>query len=319
MNDIRRAAEILRRGGLVAFPTETVYGLGADASSREAMACLYRVKRRPADHPVIVHFADSEHAFAWAREVPESARTLAERFWPGPLTLILKRADHVGDFVTGGQDTVGVRVPAHSLAHELLVEFAGEEGVRRFSGVAAPSANRFGRVSPTTAQHVRDDLGEDVDFVLDGGPCGVGIESTIVDVSRGAPAVLRPGGISVADLESALGMKLSVPDAGAPRVSGSLETHYAPNTPARLVRSAALDEEITRYGSRAAVLAFAAPDPRVDNWLRMPGAPEAYARRLYAALRELDQSGCQVILIEAPPNAPEWGAVLDRLQRAARS
>jgi L-threonylcarbamoyladenylate synthase len=160
------------------------------------MARLYRVKRRPADHPVIVHFADAERAFQWAREVPESAHALAEKFWPGPLTLILNRADHVGGFVTGGQDTVGVRVPAHPLAHELLVEFSGEEGGRRFSGVAAPSANRFGRVSPTTAQHVRDDLGEDVDFVLDGGPCGVGIESTIVDVSRGAPvsAWRTPGG-----------------------------------------------------------------------------------------------------------------------------
>lgn len=317
MNEIRRAAEILRRGGLVAFPTETVYGLGADASSRVAMARLYRVKGRPADHPVIVHFADAERAFGWARDVPQTARALAAKFWPGPLTLILKRAGHVGDFVTGGQDTVGVRLPAHPLAHQLLMEFAGEEGGRRFSGVAAPSANRFGRVSPTTAQHVRDDLGDDVDYVLDGGPCGVGIESTIVDMSRSAPVLLRPGGLPVADLESALGMKLSVPGRGAPRVSGSLETHYAPKTPARLVRSTMLGEEISRHGSGAAVLAFAAPDPRVDYWLRMPGEPENYARQLYAALRELDQSGCEVILIEAPPEAPGWSAVLDRLRRAA--
>ena len=319
MNDIRRAAEILRRGGLVAFPTETVYGLGADASSREAMARLYRVKGRPADHPVIVHFADAERAFQWARGVPESARALAEKFWPGPLTLILNRADHVGGFVTGGQDKVGVRVPAHPLAHELLVEFSGEEGGRRFSGVAAPSANRFGRVSPTTAQHVRDDLGDDVDYVLDGGPCGVGIESTIVDLSRSAPALLRPGGLPVADLESALGMKLSVPGGCAPRVSGSLETHYAPRTPARLLRAAALGAEIKAHGRFAAVLAFADPDPNAGYWLRMPGEPENYARRLYAALRELDQSGREVILIEAPPDAPEWSAVLDRLRRAAAS
>ncbi len=311
MSDVRRAAEILRRGGLVAFPTETVYGLGADASSREAMARLYRVKGRPANHPVIVHFADAEHAFRWASEVPDSARTLAARFWPGPLTLILKRALHVGDFVTGGQDTVGVRVPAHPLAHQLLVEFA--------DGLAAPSANRFGRVSPTTAQHVRDDLGEDVDFVLDGGPCGVGIESTIVDVSRAAAVLLRPGGLPVGDLELALGVKLSVPDASAPRVSGSLAAHYAPKTPVRLVQFSELGGEIARHGSRAAVLAFAASDSHAGHWLRMPGEPESYARRLYAALRELDDMGCDAILIEAPPEAPEWGAVLDRLRRAARS
>ena len=311
MSDARRAAGILKRGGLVAFPTETVYGLGADASSREAIARLYRVKGRPLDHPVIVHFADAAGAFAWAREVPAAARTLARKFWPGPLTLILKRAPHVGDFVPGGQETVGVRVPAHPLALALLVEFGG--------GLAAPSANRHGRVSPTTAQHVRDDLGTDVDCVLDGGTCGVGIESTIVDLSRGRPAVLRPGGVSVTELASALAGMPTMQDLAAPRVPGALPAHYAPTTPARLVRPDTLEQEIARHGSRAAVLAFGVPDARIDYWLRMPGEPGAYAHRLYAALRELDLAGCEAILIEAPPQSPEWDAVLDRLRRATRT
>ncbi len=186
--DIARAAQMLRAGGLVAFPTETVYGLGADASNPQAVARLYAVKRRPADHPVIVHFDGAERAFTWARDVPESARALAKRFWPGPLTLILKRSALAKDFITGGQDNVGVRVPSHPVAHELLLAFG--------SGIAAPSANRFGLVSPTTAAHVRADLGADVDLVLEGGPSEVGIESTIVDLSGPQPALLRPGRIS---------------------------------------------------------------------------------------------------------------------------
>ena len=306
---VRRAAEILRAGGLVAFPTETVYGLGADATSREAIERLYRVKGRPASHPVIVHFAHAEGAFGWAREVPAAARALAARFWPGPLTLILKRAAHAGDFVTGGQDAIGVRVPAHPVAQQLLAAFGG--------GVAAPSANRFGRVSPTTARHVREDLGTDVDCVLDGGACGVGIESAIVDLSRERAVLLRPGVISGAQLAAALGETVSLPDAGAPRVPGALAAHYSPKTPARLVRGGLLGEEIGRTSRRAAVLAFAAPDERVNCWLRMPREPAAYAQRLYAALRELDQSGCEVILIESPPELPEWTAVRDRLVRAA--
>jgi L-threonylcarbamoyladenylate synthase len=308
--DVQRAAGLLKRGGLVAFPTETVYGLGADASNAAAMARLYAVKGRPGDHPVIVHFADAQAAFGWAREVPDAARRLAAKFWPGPLTLVLKRAAHVGDFVTGGQDTVGLRVPVHPLAREVIAAFGG--------GLAAPSANRFGRVSPTTAQHVREDLGTDVDMVLDGGPCGVGIESTIVDLSRGAPVLLRPGGVSRAELEAALGMPVALPDAEAPRVSGSLAAHYAPRTPARLVASDALDAEIARLGTTAGVLAFGPPDDRVDFWLRMPRDPAAYAQQLYAALRELDAAGCAMLLIESPPAVPEWQAVLDRLRRAAR-
>jgi L-threonylcarbamoyladenylate synthase len=307
--EVRRAARILRAGGLVAFPTETVYGLGADASSEAALNRLYAVKRRPASHPVIVHFASAESAFGWAREVPEAARGLAARFWPGPLTLILKRAPRAGDFVTGGQDTIGLRVPSHTVAQSLLREFG--------SGVAAPSANRFGRVSPTRAEHVREDLGGDVDLVLDGGESEVGIESTIVDLSRGRAVLLRPGAIGAAALEQALGAPIGAADAGAPRASGTLERHYAPVTPLRLVASHALDAEIARSGARVAVLAFSRPDARVDRWLRMPRDPAAYAHRLYAALREMDAAGCGQILVEQPPDDPAWTAVRDRLGRAA--
>ena len=308
--EVRRAAEILRRGGLVAFPTETVYGLGADASSPAAMKRLYEVKRRPAEHPVIVHFASGEEAFRWAREVPDGARALAKRFWPGPLTLILKRSALAKGFVTGGQDNVGLRVPSHPVAHELLEAFG--------KGIAAPSANRFGHVSPTTAAHVREDLGKDVDLVLEGGPSDVGIESTIVDFSSGAPVLLRPGRISRAQLEEVLHSAVLKKDSDSVRHSGGLERHYAPRTPARLVATHELDREIARLGDKVAVLAFSRPDERVDYWLRMPREPHAYAQRLYAALRELDSAGCDAILVESPPDTADWAAVLDRLRRACR-
>jgi len=303
--EVRRAAEILGRGGLVAFPTETVYGLGADASSEKAIARLYKVKGRPADHPVIVHFASSSEAFTWASEVPREAKLLAERFWPGPLTLILKRSDQAKDFVTGGQPSVGLRVPSHPIARDLLKEFG--------KPIAAPSANRFGRVSPTTAAHVREDLGADVDLVLEGGPSEVGIESTIVDLSGGAAVLLRPGKISKDDLQKII----SLGRAGAsPRHSGGMDRHYAPRTPARLVPTHELDREISKLKARAAVLAFSRPDERVDFWLRMPREPAAYAQKLYAALRELDDAKCDAILIEAPPAESAWEAVLDRLRKA---
>jgi L-threonylcarbamoyladenylate synthase len=306
-SEVRRAAQILRAGGLVAFPTETVYGLGADAGSAQAVKKLYTVKRRPADHPVIVHFENSKAAFAWAREVPASAKKLAARYWPGPLTLILKRSPLAQDFVTGGQDTVGLRVPSHPIARELLKEFEG--------AIAAPSANRFGLVSPTTAAHVREDLGNEADLVLEGGPSEVGIESTIVDLSRDAPVLLRPGHVSKAELESLLG-EVQEKAADSPRHSGGLERHYAPRTPARLVPVHALDREIAEGKNKVAVLAFSRPDERVEYWLRMPRDPKAYAQRLYAALRELDRAGCERILVEAPPESPEWRAVRDRLRRA---
>ncbi len=306
--EVRRAAEILKRGGLVAFPTETVYGLGADASRLTAVARLYQVKRRPLDHPVIIHFADAAGAFSWAREVSAAAQKLAAKFWPGPLTLILRKSPKVGGHVTGGQDTIGLRVPSHPVAQELLREFGG--------GVAAPSANRFGQVSPTTASHVHQDLGEDVDLVLDGGPSEVGIESTIVDLSSGDPVMLRPGKITAAELETVLGVPLGRRQADSPRHSGGLERHYAPRTPARLVPTHQFDQEIAKLKDKVAVLAFSRPDERVDYWLRMPREPQAYAHKLYAALRELDGAHCEMILIEAPPETPEWAGVRDRLERA---
>ena len=307
--EVRRAAQILRGGGLVAFPTETVYGLGADAASATAVARLYRVKGRPGEHPVIVHFADAEAAFGWAREVPEGARKLAARFWPGPLTLIVKRSAQAADFVTGAQDSVGLRVPSHPVARELLMEFGG--------AIAAPSANRFGRVSPTTAAHVREDLGADVDLVLEGGASEVGIESTIVDLSAGSPVLLRPGHLSREELEAALGASIAERTGAAPRHPGGLERHYAPRTPASLVPTHELDRHIAQM-TKVAVLAFSRPDERVDYWLRMPRDPKAYAQKLYAALRELDGAGCERILVETPPDTAEWEAVLDRLKRACR-
>ena len=307
---IRKAAEILRAGGLVAFPTETVYGLGADASNATAVARLYAVKGRPADHPVIIHFASSEDAFRWAASVPETAKVLAEHFWPGPLTLILKRSSLAKDFVTGGQDSVGLRVPAHPIAQQLLKAFTG--------AIAAPSANRFGHVSPTTALHVRSDYQDGVDLVLEGGSSDVGIESTIVDLSAATPALLRPGKISKQELEEVLNRKLDEKSPASPRHSGGLERHYAPRTPARLVPTYDLDKEILKWQDKVAVLAFSRPDERVDYWLRMPRDPQGYAQRLSAALRELDSAHCELILVEAPPGGPEWAAVRDRLERACR-
>ena len=306
--EIRRAAEILRAGGLVAFPTETVYGLGADASNAAAVARLYQAKGRPGNHPAIVHFSSSEIAFAWGREIPAAARELAARFWPGPLTLILKRSAKAQDFVTGAQDSIGLRVPSHPVAQALLREFGG--------GVAAPSANLFGRVSPTTAAHVHGDFANRMDLVLDGGPSEVGIESTIVDLSGPKPVLLRPGGISKAQLEEALDATVEDKDSASPRHSGGLERHYAPRTPAQLVPPHALDKEIAARQAAVAVLAFSRPDERVEYWIRMPREPRAYAQRLYAALRELDSAQCETILIEMPPQTAEWTAVWDRLTRA---
>ena len=306
-SEVRRAAQILRAGGLVAFPTETVYGLGADAANASAIARLYSVKRRPAGHPVIVHFADPAKAFAWAREVPDAAKKLAQHFWPGPLTLILKRSALAKDFVTGAQDSVGLRVPSHPIAQQLLQEFGG--------AIAAPSANRFGLVSPTTAAHVREDLGKDVELVLEGGPSEVGIESTIVDLSGESAVLLRPGRISRLQVEQVVG-KTSDPTPASPRHSGGLERHYAPRTPAILVPTHDLDREIATGKDKVAVLAFSRPDERVDYWVRMPRDAQAYAQKLYAALRELDSAGCERILVEAPLDTAEWAAVRDRLKRA---
>ncbi|MBI4988484.1 MAG: threonylcarbamoyl-AMP synthase [Rhodocyclales bacterium] len=314
--DIERAVALLRTGELVAFPTETVYGLGADAANPAAVAKIFSAKGRPADHPLIVHLPDAGHMARWAREISVDAEKLAAAFWPGPLTLILKRQPRVPDAVTGGQDTVGLRVPNHPLALELLAAFDG--------GVAAPSANRFGRISPTTAAHVREELGDRVSLVLDGGACPVGIESTILDLSRGTPVLLRPGAIGSADLARVLGRapETAAPHADAPRVSGSLDAHYAPRTPLQLVSSDGLLFALRNAlvaGERVAVLAPTAQAISHDlvTWKRTPAEPAGFAHDLYASLRELDALGCVRILVQQPPAGEAWLAVNDRLRRAA--
>jgi L-threonylcarbamoyladenylate synthase len=310
--EIEQACAILRRGGLVAFPTETVYGLGADASNAAAVRKIFAAKGRPADHPVIVHLAEASMLKRWAAEVPRAAWLLAQKFWPGPLTMVLRRADSVSDLVTGGQDTIGLRVPAHAVARRLLNAFAG--------GIAAPSANRFGRLSPTSAEHVREELGGAVDCVLDGGPCAIGIESTIVDLSRDSPAVLRPGHISAEQIANALLVPLEGPARQAPRVPGSLASHYAPELPVRIMPA----EEIEKYlqahaGTPVAVLARRGrpAGSKAALWQVAPETPGEYARLLYATMRRLDVSGCRMIVVEALPGLPEWVAIQDRVGRAA--
>lgn len=309
--EIEKAAQILRKGGLVAFPTETVYGLGADASNPAAVKKIFAAKGRPADHPVIVHVAGTSDLKHWAAEVPRCAWLLAEKFWPGPLTMVLKRAKRVSDLVTGGQDTIGLRVPSHPVAQQLLKAFGG--------GIAAPSANRFGRLSPTTAQHVREELGDAVDLVLDGGPCDVGIESTIVDLTRETPALLRPGRISAQQIADALLAPLGESAAGRPRVSGSLESHYAPGLPLKIVYPDEIDEYLcARAGSLVAVLSRRGRprDSKATLWQVAPEMPDDYARLLYGTLRWLDMSGCRLIVVEDLPALPEWTAIRDRLSRA---
>jgi len=314
--EIERAVALLRAGELVAFPTETVYGLGADAANAAAVAKIFAAKGRPADHPLIVHLPSAAHLSRWAREIPVAAEQLAAAFWPGPLTLILRRQPQVPDAVTGGQDTVGLRVPSHPLALALLAAFDG--------GIAAPSANRFGRISPTTAAHVREELGDRVPLVLDGGACPVGIESTILDLSRGVPVLLRPGSINAADIARVLGRapEIAAPHAEVPRVSGSLEAHYAPRTPLQLVSSDGLLFALRNAlvaGEKVAVLAPTAQAISHDlvTWKQSPSEPAGFAHDLYASLRELDALGCVRILVQQPPAGEAWLAVNDRLRRAA--
>jgi L-threonylcarbamoyladenylate synthase len=313
----RDAAARLRAGALVAFPTETVYGLGADADNADALRAIFAAKGRPADHPVIVHVAEHADVGAWARDVPAGAQRLADAFWPGALTLILPRAAGVSDLVTGGQDSVGLRVPSHPVARGLLQAFVAHGG----RGIAAPSANRFGRISPTTAQHVDDDLGDRVALILDGGACDVGIESTIVAFRGDDAVLLRPGGIAAEALARVLGHALRMPDAAAPRASGMLASHYAPRTPARLVPAAALAREATAAGASAAVLARMrdAPVAFRGTWRRAPLEAAPYAHDLYANLRMLDAVGAAEILIEAVPADDAWLAIADRLMRAVHA
>lgn len=317
---LARAVDLLKAGELVAFPTETVYGLGADAANPAAVAKIFAAKGRPADHPLIVHLPGDAWLEQWARDIPAVAWELAEAFWPGPLTLILKKQAWVPDAVTGGQDTVGLRIPGHPVALELLKAFA-DAGTR--GGIAAPSANRFGRISPTTAAHVQEELGERVPLILDGGPCLVGIESTIIDLSRGTPEVLRPGHVSPLQLSEVLGTAPTLHQSqGAPRVSGSLESHYAPVTPVRLLAPERLLDFLTlqrHAGVRCGVLAYNQPAQAgmPHLWHMIPAAPAGYAHDLYGALRDLDHQGLELIVVEAPPSGPEWNAVQDRLRRAA--
>lgn len=325
-SDYARAVALLQAGELVAFPTETVYGLGADAANPEAVAKIFAAKGRPADHPLIVHLAGAGYLDRWALDIPQDAWDLAEAFWPGPLTLILKRAPQVPYAVTGGQETVGLRVPSHPVALELLRAYALAGGGRQgMSGIAAPSANRFGRISPTDAAHVRDELGEAVALILDGGRCPVGIESTIIDLSRGdaPPRLLRPGHVTPEQIASVIGVMPELPQQqrqdSAPRVSGSLDAHYAPVTPMRRVpgaRLAAFIGERQQAGQRCGLLAYGHQLPATASLRRLPDQAQGYARGFYAALRELDQGDCDLIVVEDIPATPDWAAVADRLRRA---
>jgi L-threonylcarbamoyladenylate synthase len=315
--EIDRAAVALRRGDLVAFPTETVYGLGGDARNDEAVRRIFAAKGRPTDHPLIVHLARASDVDRWARDVPPSAAALASAFWPGPLTLILPRARGVSDVVTGGQDSVGLRVPAHAVAHALLTRFVELGG----DGVAAPSANRFGRISATAAAHVGEEFGSDVELILDGGECDHGIESTIVSFIEGDGVLLRPGAISADEVAAILGYSPAPGSSNAPRASGTLASHYAPRSVSRLLPTARLRDalEAAPDGSRTlAVLAHSLPRPAnfAGTWLDAPVDAAAYAHGLYANLRRLDAVNASEIWIEAPPVGDSWGAVNDRLRRA---
>ena len=318
--NIRAAADVLLRGGVVAFPTETVYGLGADAANPQALRRVFEIKGRPSDHPLIVHIGHVSLLEYWAGKIPEGAWRLAARFWPGPLTLILPCRAHVSRLVTGGQDTVGLRVPDHPVALALLRDMGVDKGL------AAPSANRFGRVSPTTAEHVRAEFGEQVD-VLDGGPCRVGVESTIVGFSGNTPVLLRSGGIAVPALEETLGQKISQPDTAptSMRAPGSLSSHYAPATPMEVWSAGAMGArawELAAQGQRVAVMELSAELPLFPGSPRlfrypMPKRATAYAYALYATLRKIDAARFDRLLIEAPPKTANWQAVHDRLRRAA--
>jgi L-threonylcarbamoyladenylate synthase len=317
--DPARAVAVLRAGGLVGLPTETVYGLAADASRPEAVRRVFEAKGRPTDHPLIVHVAGADDLDQWAIDVPRAARLLVERWWPGPLTVLVRRAAHVLDEVTGGRETVALRSPAHPMAHQVLEGFGG--------GLVAPSANRFGRVSPTTANDVLDELGDSVDLVLDGGPCTVGVESTIVDVTGDAPVVLRRGGVTPEEIAEVLGVVVEVAGPGAVVVApGMLASHYAPDARVVIVDPAASDGDVVEVvteqlveGRGVGVLAprriDALPFGAVE--LDPAGPPEDYARVLYSRLREADARGLECLVVLPPPPHGIGAAVVDRLTRAA--
>ena len=332
--ELAHAIEVLAQQGLVAFPTETVYGLGADAESALAVERIYQAKGRPSNHPVIVHVTPEADLLYWAATVPPEAQLLIDAFWPGPLTLILKRAAHISSVVSGGQDSIGLRCPSHPVAQALLRGFAATRASGQ-GGVAGPSANKFGQVSPTTAEHVRSEFAELFAQgmpILEGGATDVGIESTIVDLSRldqgVGPVLLRPGHITAAQLAQVLNQEVAAPDAQAPRVSGALKSHYAPQTPLRLVRASELESVLATQTAklapeqRIAVVVHTAQriapasNERLD-WITLPNDPAAYSRVLYATLRALDQQGYSQLLWQQPPTGLEWAGVQDRLGRAA--
>lgn len=319
MDSIRIAADLLRQGKLIGLPTETVYGLAADARNAAAVKRIFEVKRRPSTHPLIVHLGEPAQVNEWAASLPETGKLLIERFWPGPLTLVLPAKPDAHPEITGNQSSIALRMPNHSVALSLLQAFGG--------AVVAPSANKFGHVSPTCAQHVRDSLGDEVDFTLDGGTCRFGVESTIVSLLDATPKILRPGAISLAELESALGEgAVAFPaDEVVPRVPGSEKSHYAPRTPIRLI---AADETVERAqyhlarGERVGLLQRC--EKLINRSLLqgvmlfcMDNTPAGYARDLYARLREIDRLRLDTLLVEAPPISVEWLAVNDRLTRAA--
>jgi L-threonylcarbamoyladenylate synthase len=315
--EIDAAVHALRNGELVAFPTETVYGLGANAADQAAVRRIFQAKGRPETHPVIVHLDSPRFLHRWVATVPESAARLAERFWPGPLTMVLPRASNVQDIVTGGQNTVAMRVPAHPMAQQLLTAFGG--------GIAAPSANRYGRLSPTRAEHVREEFGDAVKVVLDGGESQIGLESTIVAFEGDRVRLLRPGAVTATQMRQVIGDLLLGPGLNPPpRVPGSTPSHYAPVTPLSVVPADEIDkraEELSEDGTRIAVLAQRLPlrGHKYVTWINAGRQPAKYAHDLYSNLRTLDKAGCAQILVQDVPLDERWDAVRDRLVRAASS
>ena len=307
---IERAVQELQAGGVIAFPTETVYGLGADASNPEAVRQIFTIKGRPENHPLIVHIRDEQQLPQWCADVPESAYRLSEKFWPGPLTLILPHSKAPLS-VTGGQGSVGLRAPSHPVAQALLQAFGG--------GIAAPSANRFGRISPTQSDHVREELGDRINIILEGGDCAVGLESTILSLTHPTPCLLRPGAISQSELEDTLGQRISGAErAGGLRASGLLDSHYAPRTPLHLAKRELIAPLIAKTKGRIGLITFeGAPSHDVAHQISLSNVPASYGNRLYATLRTLDSAGLDLIIAETPPLDEDWAAVHDRLGRAS--
>jgi L-threonylcarbamoyladenylate synthase len=312
--ELEAAVDALRDGELVAFPTETVYGLGANASNPAAVRKVFELKDRPPSHPVIVHIDQQKYLRRWVRELSPEAEKLAEAFWPGPLTLVLPRGESVNDVVTGGQDTIAIRIPSHPMARQLLDAFGG--------GIAAPSANRYGRLSATRAEHVQDEFGDAVKVILDGGECQLGLESTIVSCLDGEVRLLRPGAVTLTQLRGVVGEVSIGPGKASPRVPGSAAAHYAPMTPLAIVPGGELDalaESLSEGGQRIAVLAQRLPLKTYETvtWINAGKRPDAFGHDLYANLRALDKAGCARILVQEVPGDERWDAVRDRLSRAA--